>query len=173
VPLQHFLYTGSDSKTSEELFLLMESNQPFNNGAYRKALDAKKARSSASKQEYGAKHRTEGGPGSDRTLYVSLVNMLRKKELTPCVIFTFSKKRCEAVRHSSLGSWGGFTDLTLFPLLFPLSSFPQFPPSLLLFSSLSPLSFGDRMPMRFSRSTSTAPRRRARCRSSSRSRLRG
>lgn len=30
-------------------------------------------------------------------MYLTLVNMLRKKELQPCVVFTFSKKRCEQV----------------------------------------------------------------------------
>ena len=32
---------------------------------------------------------------TDRSLYVHLLGYLRKKELLPVVVFTFSKKRCE------------------------------------------------------------------------------
>lgn len=32
---------------------------------------------------------------ADKNLYVHLLNHLRKKELLPVVVFTFSKKRCE------------------------------------------------------------------------------
>ena len=58
----------------------------------------------------GAAHAARGGSGyvprgvsggtrsfhqHDRSLYVHLLGHLRKKELLPVVVFTFSKKRCE------------------------------------------------------------------------------
>jgi len=35
------------------------------------------------------------GAQQDRNLWVHLIGLLRKKELLPVVVFTFSKKRCE------------------------------------------------------------------------------
>lgn len=43
----------------------------------------------------GANSRFSGGGGRDSTLWVTLMNTLKKKELLPVVVFTFSKKRCE------------------------------------------------------------------------------
>ena len=47
-----------------------------------------------------ARGRGGGGAGrsggqQDRNLWVHLIGLLRKKELLPVVVFTFSKKRCE------------------------------------------------------------------------------
>ena len=36
-----------------------------------------------------------GDPRQEKNIYLSVVEMLRKKERLPCVIFTFSKKRCD------------------------------------------------------------------------------
>lgn len=45
---------------------------------------------------YGA-HKSYGGAGSmDKNLWSQLVNHLKKIDLLPVVVFTFSKKRCEA-----------------------------------------------------------------------------
>lgn len=40
------------------------------------------------------------GSARDSTLWVPLIGLLKKKELLPVVVFTFSKKRCEAYADS-------------------------------------------------------------------------
>lgn len=56
VPLKHFLYTGNSSKTSNELFQIIDinGNKILTNG-YKKAVDAKNQRSKKSKDAYGSK----------------------------------------------------------------------------------------------------------------------
>lgn len=36
-----------------------------------------------------------GGQSRDSTLWIHLIGLLKKKELLPVVVFTFSKKKCE------------------------------------------------------------------------------
>lgn len=50
---------------------------------------------------YGA--RPFGGAGFDKNIWVNLVNHLKKSDLLPVVVFTFSKKRCEE-NAGTLGS---------------------------------------------------------------------
>eukprot|EP00039_Didymoeca_costata_P013795 m.214980 g.214980 ORF g.214980 m.214980 type:complete len:1254 (+) comp15873_c0_seq10:105-3866(+) len=102
VPLEHFLYTGNSKATSNELFKIVDSRSTFLTDGYKKAMKAKLSRQSDKDKSFGAKGRQRGAPGSDKGLYVSLVDMLAKKELRPCVVFTFSKKRCESNADSLL-----------------------------------------------------------------------
>ena len=95
VPLEHFLYTGNSKATSNELFKIVDSHSKLLQDGYKKAARAKNARTSDKDKTFGAKGRQQGRGGSDKGLYVSLVGMLEKKELRPCVVFTFSRKRCE------------------------------------------------------------------------------
>lgn len=116
VPLEHFLYTGNSSKTSNELFLLVDSNSQMLNRGYTQAVDAKKNRSKASAGSFGPK----GGKQSatpqqvclnvdefsflyltfisflkDKNIWLSIINMLQTRELLPAVAFIFSRKRCD------------------------------------------------------------------------------
>jgi antiviral helicase SKI2 len=95
VPLEHFLYTGNSVETSKELFKLVDQHGRLLNDGYKKANAAKTARQSDRDKSFGAKNRHSAGAGSEKGLYVSLTKMLQAKGLHPCVIFTFSKKRCE------------------------------------------------------------------------------
>eukprot|EP00057_Strongylocentrotus_purpuratus_P022189 XP_011676663.1 PREDICTED: helicase SKI2W [Strongylocentrotus purpuratus] len=61
---------------------------------YKEAVKAKKARATKSSAAFGAKGNREGHFKSDKNVYMSVVEMLRKKEQLPIVCFTFSKKRC-------------------------------------------------------------------------------
>ena len=55
VPLEHYIYTGNSTKTSDELFLLIDANEKYLTHGYTKALEAKKVRTKASNTNYGAK----------------------------------------------------------------------------------------------------------------------
>ena len=55
VPLEHFLYTGNSQKTSDELFMVLDSTKQFLTKGHQQALAAKKERESKSKESHGAK----------------------------------------------------------------------------------------------------------------------
>ena len=55
VPLEHFLYTGNSQKTSDELFMVLDSSKQFLTKGHQQALAAKKERESKSKESHGAK----------------------------------------------------------------------------------------------------------------------
>eukprot|EP00041_Stephanoeca_diplocostata_P002800 m.29742 g.29742 ORF g.29742 m.29742 type:complete len:1321 (-) comp13774_c0_seq2:1735-5697(-) len=116
VPLEHFLYVesgeakgekagntaggkpkaaASTNTTPPSLFKLVDAAGNLLNDGYRQALHIKTSSQSDRDKNFGAKHRQHGG-GGDRSLYLSLVKMLEKQLLQPCVVFTFSKKRCES-----------------------------------------------------------------------------
>ncbi|EDO38196.1 predicted protein [Nematostella vectensis] len=96
VPLEHFLYTGNSNKTSNELFLLVDQHSKFLTRGYQAAIDAKKERASKGKDAYGAKGaRTNYNPKADRSVWLSLITMLEKKDKLPVVAFTFSRRKCE------------------------------------------------------------------------------
>ncbi|KAK7095479.1 superkiller complex protein 2-like [Littorina saxatilis] len=95
VPLEHFLYTGNSNKTSTELFLLVDAKGSFLTTGYSKAVAAKKERASQSSQSFGAKGTRGGNPSQDKNVWLSVIEMLKKKDKLPMVAFTFSKRRIE------------------------------------------------------------------------------
>ncbi|XP_055896682.1 SKI2 subunit of superkiller complex protein-like [Biomphalaria glabrata] len=97
VPLEHYLYTGNSIKTCNELFLLIDSKGSFLTTGYNKALEAKKERASKSSQSFGAKGTRSAPPNQEKNIWLSVIEMLKKKEILPAVAFTFSKKKIEEV----------------------------------------------------------------------------
>ncbi|XP_061475421.1 superkiller complex protein 2 [Rhineura floridana] len=97
VPLEHYLYTGNSQKTQNELFLLVDARGTFLTKGYYDAVDAKKERTSKHSQTFGAKKPMHpgAGPGQDKNIWLSLIDMLRKKDQLPVVAFTFSRNRCD------------------------------------------------------------------------------
>ncbi|CAG5116731.1 unnamed protein product, partial [Candidula unifasciata] len=95
VPLEHYLYTGNSTKTCNELFLLVNAKGCFITTGYSKAIEAKKERASKSSQNFGAKGIRQGNPSQDKNTWLSVIEMLRKKDKLPVVAFTFSKKKIE------------------------------------------------------------------------------
>ncbi|GFO05994.1 helicase ski2w [Plakobranchus ocellatus] len=95
VPLEHYLYTGNSTKTCNELFLLQDAKGNFLTSGYSKALEAKKERASKSSQSFGAKGTRPGNPIQDKNTWLSVIEMLKRKDKLPAVAFTFSKKKIE------------------------------------------------------------------------------
>jgi antiviral helicase SKI2 len=115
VPLEHNLYTGNSSKTSNELFLLIDPAGCYLSKGYTQAVEAKKNRAKQSAGTYGAKGTKQTvNPAQvdtirnfsnksfiisvlfkEKNIWLSLINVLEKKELLPAVAFTFSRKRCD------------------------------------------------------------------------------
>ena len=96
VPLEHYLYTGNSSKTISELFLILDADKNFLTSGYKKAVEAKKERSSKVSQSFGAKGtRYNVTPQQDKNIWLSVIELLRKKDKMPAVAFLFSRKRIE------------------------------------------------------------------------------
>ncbi|PIK60839.1 putative helicase SKI2W-like [Apostichopus japonicus] len=99
VPLEHYLYTGNSTKTSKELFMIIDSQKNFITKGYNLAMDAKKQRETKA-SGYGAKGFRDG---NTKTKCLSLVvHMLEEERSAACVCFTFSKKRCDDNAYSLL-----------------------------------------------------------------------
>ncbi len=98
VPLEHFLYTGTDGKTRDEIFLLQDASGKFLEDGHRKAEFAKKARESKNKQSFGGtKNVTKDrvGPQQEKNIWLTLVDHLKRKDKLPVVAFTLSRNRCD------------------------------------------------------------------------------
>ncbi|XP_078063983.1 superkiller complex protein 2, partial [Mustelus asterias] len=96
VPLEHHLYTGNSQKTQNELFLLVDAQGNFLTKGFYAAVEAKKERASKHSQSFGAKQPVHyGGSSQDKSVWLSLIDMLRKKDSLPIVAFTFSRNRCD------------------------------------------------------------------------------
>ena len=94
VPLEHFLYTGTDGKTKDEIFLLQDASGKFLDDGHRKAEAAKKARESKNKQQFGgAKGVTKDRvkPQQEKNIWLTLVVHLKRKDKLPVVAFTLSR----------------------------------------------------------------------------------
>lgn len=82
--------------------------QPQRGGQQRGGQQQQRGRGAPAQRGHGNIARTGRGGGrtsaaQDRTLWVHLVQHLKKEELLPCCIFVFSKKRCEE-NADSLGN---------------------------------------------------------------------
>lgn len=94
VPLEHYLYTGSNAKTMDQRFKFIDSASQFVDFGYKKALDAKK---DAAKHLKGAKGQNfYANPQQEKNIYVTLVRHLEQLALLPVICFTFSRRRCDS-----------------------------------------------------------------------------
>lgn len=96
VPLEHFLYTGSNAKSRDEMFLLQNAQGQFLQEGYNKAYRVKKERESKGKASTGAKGvRDRVGPQQEKNIWLTLIDYLQKKDKLPVVSFTLSRNRCD------------------------------------------------------------------------------
>ncbi|XP_061885977.1 helicase SKI2W [Entelurus aequoreus] len=101
VPLEHYLYTGNNTKTQKEMFLLMDAAGNFLTKGYYAAVDAKKERTSKYAQSFGTKSTNQNTTASqDRSVWLTLLHFLSQRQQTPVVAFTFSRTRCDNNAHS-------------------------------------------------------------------------
>ncbi|RWS25190.1 hypothetical protein B4U80_04866, partial [Leptotrombidium deliense] len=94
VPLEHYLYTGSNGKTMNECFLFIDSESKFIRSGYEEARDAKKSRQSKYDKNFGAMKKTNVNPKTDTQIYINLIRYLEKEEKLPLIAFTLSLNRC-------------------------------------------------------------------------------
>lgn len=88
VPLMHHLYTGCGGKSKNDIFVIVNEKGEFLTENYRMAV---------AKKEANAKGGNKGPPNpkQDQTLWVGLVDYLKRNDKLPVVAFTLSRNRCD------------------------------------------------------------------------------
>lgn len=86
VPLEHYLYAGND------LFKVVDSQKKFLPSGYKEAKDSLSRAGRDSGWNSRGKMAVQK---TDRNTWVLLVGLLRKRNLLPTVVFSFSKKKCD------------------------------------------------------------------------------
>jgi antiviral helicase SKI2 len=106
IPLQHYLYTGSGSKSKDDIFLLVDENGKFRLDGYEKAKSTKLARQKDHQKNFGARTTNQLNPKQEQTMWVALIDHLQRNNKLPVVAFTLSRNRCdsnaEALKSSNL-----------------------------------------------------------------------
>eukprot|EP01147_Barroeca_monosierra_P001045 gene1045-4279_t len=99
VPLAHYLYVPGNSSNNSDLWQVVDPSGRFLQKNYYEAVQAQKnSTKSQHTNLYGPKRNFNFK--DDRSTYTAFVRHLLKKNLTPCVVFTFSKDRCDKnARH--------------------------------------------------------------------------
>ena len=85
VPLEHYMFTGVSTKTSNQLFKIVDQSKRFLNDGYKQASEAKKKNLEKSKK-----------PAAEQGIWSSIIDCLKKRNGLPCVAFIFSRKRCDS-----------------------------------------------------------------------------
>lgn len=94
VPLEHYLYTGTSTKTINDRFKFIDSNSDFLEHGYKKALETKKH---VVKHLKGAKGQNFlSNPQQEKNIYITLIRHLEKAALLPVICFTLSRRRCDS-----------------------------------------------------------------------------
>lgn len=108
VPLEHFIYAG------KQLHKIVDANGRFLSGGAHEAFESLKPKQVREREAAGVRGKppqrgrgaprggavTSGRRGIDRSVFVHLVGLLKKKSLLPVVVFVFSKKKCEEYADS-------------------------------------------------------------------------
>ncbi|XP_044744519.1 helicase SKI2W [Coccinella septempunctata] len=90
VPLHHFLYTGTDGKTRDNKYAILNDDQWCMEGyalAKLSMADHNEKRAGNERRQFTEKQ--------DKTLWVALIAHLQKENLLPVVAFTFSRFKCD------------------------------------------------------------------------------
>lgn len=90
VPLQHYLYTGNGGKSRDDIFLVVDEVNHFSMSGYE---EAKKTR--AARQKDYQKFAQKLNAKQEQTLWVGLIDHLKRKNKLPVVAFTLSRNRCD------------------------------------------------------------------------------
>ncbi|KAG6800914.1 helicase SKI2W [Apis mellifera caucasica] len=98
VPLQHYLYTGTDGKTKDDKFLVLgESGQFLLDGWY-KATNSKNSKNQVNKNIKDVKKisiHQQMTPKQEQVLWSAFISHLKTQNMLPVVVFMLSRKRCD------------------------------------------------------------------------------
>lgn len=101
VPLQHFLYTGCGGKSRNDIFMIVNEKNEFLLGEYNKAKASKLERQKDMQKTHNViKAQRNFNPQQEKTLWVGLVDYLRRNDKMPVIAFTLSRNRCDSNAES-------------------------------------------------------------------------
>ncbi|XP_003705432.2 superkiller complex helicase subunit twister [Megachile rotundata] len=96
VPLQHYLYTGTDGKTQNDKFLVVDERGLFLLDGWYRAVNAKDAKSQNTNKDIKKKRLPpQMTPKQEQVLWSAFINHLKSNNLLPVVVFMLSRKRCD------------------------------------------------------------------------------
>lgn len=95
VPLQHYLYTGNGGKSRDDIFLVVDENGKFLADGYEKAKATKTARQKDFQKNFGSRT-CYLNPKQEQTMWVGLIDHLKRNNRLPVVAFTLSRNRCDS-----------------------------------------------------------------------------
>lgn len=96
VPLQHFLYTGNGGKSKDDIFLVVDENGKFLADGFEKAKSTKVARQKDFQKNFGSRSSSHLNPKQEQTMWVGLIDHLKRNNRLPVVAFTLSRNRCDS-----------------------------------------------------------------------------
>ncbi|KAK0425799.1 hypothetical protein QR680_009392 [Steinernema hermaphroditum] len=114
VPLEHYLYTGQNQKTRDNIYKIVDENGSFLEKGYSDAVTSIKNRKlfkpKAEKEKFNHGMPNRGGRGGsrpqqqkrggrpsptlERNLYTNVIRHFLQRDMLPMVAFVFSRQRC-------------------------------------------------------------------------------
>lgn len=102
VPLVHYLYTGFGGKSKDDRFLVLDGNGKFNEPGYE--LACKHTSDSGDKAKKVGYVKSNPKPflndKQEQTMWVGLIDHLKRNKKLPVVAFTLSRNRCDSNAHA-------------------------------------------------------------------------
>ncbi|XP_043255011.1 helicase SKI2W [Colletes gigas] len=95
VPLQHYLYTGTNGKTRHDRFLVLNEKGEFLLHGYEMATAAKNTSKNKSKHTTNLKNVML--PKQEQALWYAFISHLKSNNMLPVVVFMLSRKRCDMI----------------------------------------------------------------------------
>lgn len=98
VPLQHYLYTGTDGKTKDNKFLVLDESGHFLLDGWYKATTAQNPKNQSNKNVKDVKRiptQRQMTPKQEQVLWNAFISHLRTQNMLPVVVFMLSRKRCD------------------------------------------------------------------------------
>ncbi|XP_031831546.1 superkiller complex helicase subunit twister [Nomia melanderi] len=93
VPLQHYLYTGTDGRTRNNKFLVLDESGQFLLDGWTKALNTKESRNKDKDWKKPMNHQLS--PKQEQVLWNAFIDHLKTNNMLPVVVFMLSRKRCD------------------------------------------------------------------------------
>ncbi|KAL0131489.1 hypothetical protein PUN28_002783 [Cardiocondyla obscurior] len=93
IPLLHHLYTGTDGKTKDDKFLVLDSNGQFLLDGWYKATNTSDKKKDKTPKDY--RRRIQMTPKQEEVLWRAFISHLQTNDMLPVVVFTLSRKRCD------------------------------------------------------------------------------
>ncbi|XP_057338709.1 SKI2 subunit of superkiller complex protein [Microplitis mediator] len=95
VPLKHYLYTGTDGKTRNDRFLVLDGEGQFNLDTWYKVKQLKDSKKKNHQDPKKDNRRIQMTPKQEKTMWEAFIAHLKEHEKLPVVIFTLSRNRCD------------------------------------------------------------------------------